>query len=56
MIAVRHSTVRANGIRIHLADQGAGPLVPLVHGLPELWYSMRHRLSVLLLDFLRRLH
>lgn len=44
MPAVRHSTVHANGIRIHLAEEREGPLVLLVHGFPELWYSWRHQI------------
>ena len=47
MSDVRHSTVSANGIRIHVAEQGEGPLVLLVHGFPELWYSWRHQLAAL---------
>ncbi|MEU6125791.1 alpha/beta hydrolase [Streptomyces sp. NPDC047123] len=33
--------------RIHLVEQGAGPLVLLLHGFPESWYSWRHQLPVL---------
>ena len=47
MTAIRHSIVRANGIRIHAAEAGKGPLVLLVHGFPELWYSWRHQLPAL---------
>jgi pimeloyl-ACP methyl ester carboxylesterase len=32
---------------MHVAEQGAGPLVLLCHGFPELWYSWRHQLSEL---------
>jgi pimeloyl-ACP methyl ester carboxylesterase len=42
-----HRFVEANGIRIHVAEQGAGPLVLLCHGFPESWYSWRHQLSAL---------
>jgi len=42
-----HRTVDANGIRIHVAEQGSGPLVLLCHGFPESWYSWRHQLSAL---------
>ncbi|MFG3280541.1 alpha/beta fold hydrolase [Streptomyces sp. NPDC048111] len=42
-----HRTVRAPGGRIHLVEQGAGPLVLLVHGFPESWYSWRHQLPAL---------
>ena len=47
MSDIRHSYVSANGIRIHVAEQGEGPLVLLVHGFPELWYSWRHQLPAL---------
>jgi pimeloyl-ACP methyl ester carboxylesterase len=47
MAELRHRTVEANGIRMHLAEQGAGPLVVLCHGFPELWYSWRHQLPAL---------
>ena len=42
-----HRTVETNGIRMHLAEAGAGPLVLLCHGFPELWYSWRHQLAAL---------
>jgi epoxide hydrolase A/B len=42
-----HRTVETNGIRMHLAELGTGPLVLLCHGFPELWYSWRHQLGAL---------
>jgi pimeloyl-ACP methyl ester carboxylesterase len=42
-----HRTIEANGIRIHIAEQGSGPLVLLCHGFPESWYSWRHQLQAL---------
>ena len=39
--------IEANGIRMHIAEQGSGPLVLLCHGLPESWYSWRHQLKAL---------
>jgi pimeloyl-ACP methyl ester carboxylesterase len=47
MPGVRHRMVEANGIRIHVAEQGTGPLVILCHGFPECWYSWRHQLRAL---------
>jgi pimeloyl-ACP methyl ester carboxylesterase len=44
---IRHSIVDTNGIRLHVAEQGEGPLVLLVHGFPESWYSWRHQLPAL---------
>ena len=43
----RHRIISANEVRIHLVEQGEGPLVLLVHGFPESWYSWRHLLPVL---------
>lgn len=43
----RHRSLSANGIRIHAVEQGEGPLVLLVHGFPESWYSWRHQLTAL---------
>ena len=36
---LRHRTVDAPAGRLHLVEQGSGPLVLLVHGFPESWYS-----------------
>src|SRR5204862_1534889 len=44
---IRHRTVETNGIRMHIAEQGEGPLVVLCHGFPESWYSWRHQLAAL---------
>jgi pimeloyl-ACP methyl ester carboxylesterase len=42
-----HRTVEANGISIHFAEAGGGPIVLLCHGFPESWYSWRHQLKAL---------
>jgi pimeloyl-ACP methyl ester carboxylesterase len=39
--------VRTNGIRLRVALAGKGPLVVLVHGWPESWYSWRHQIPAL---------
>ncbi|MFF4451996.1 alpha/beta fold hydrolase [Streptomyces goshikiensis] len=44
---VTHRMVSSPAGRIHVAEQGTGPLVLLVHGFPESWYSWRHQLPVL---------
>jgi pimeloyl-ACP methyl ester carboxylesterase len=44
---VEHRIVAANGIRLHVVEEGEGPLVLLVHGFPESWYSWRHQLPAL---------
>jgi pimeloyl-ACP methyl ester carboxylesterase len=40
-------TIEANGIELRLVEAGTGPLVILVHGWPESWYSWRHQLPAL---------
>jgi pimeloyl-ACP methyl ester carboxylesterase len=45
--AITHRTLEVNGIRLHIAEQGQGPLVILCHGWPELWYSWRRQLPAL---------
>ncbi|MGH4016294.1 MAG: alpha/beta fold hydrolase [Pseudonocardiaceae bacterium] len=42
-----HHQVSANGIRLHVAEIGTGPLVLLLHGFPEFWWSWRHQLPAL---------
>ena len=44
---IAHRFVETNGIRMHLAEAGSGPLVVLCHGFPESWYSWRHQLVAL---------
>ena len=47
MSEVKHREVDTNGIRMHIAESGTGPLVVLCHGFPESWYSWRHQLYAL---------
>jgi pimeloyl-ACP methyl ester carboxylesterase len=44
---MKHLTVQLPEVAIHVVEEGTGPLVLLVHGFPELWYSWRHQLPVL---------
>jgi pimeloyl-ACP methyl ester carboxylesterase len=39
--------VQSNGIRMRIAEMGSGPLVLLLHGWPESWYSWRHQLPAI---------
>lgn len=39
--------LKAGGARLHVVEEGEGPLVILVHGFPELWYSWRFQLPAL---------
>src|ERR1700751_5976814 len=47
MPEVTHRMIAANGIKLHIAEQGTGPLVLLCHGFPECWYSWRHQINAL---------
>ncbi len=42
-----HARATVNGLRFHLVEAGAGPLVLLLHGFPEFWYCWRHQLPAL---------
>jgi pimeloyl-ACP methyl ester carboxylesterase len=44
---LNHRYVDARGLRVHIAEAGTGPLVLLLHGFPECWYSWRDQLSAL---------
>jgi pimeloyl-ACP methyl ester carboxylesterase len=46
-VEIKHRFIESNGLRMHLAEAGQGPLVVLCHGFPESWYSWRHQLTAL---------
>src|SRR5213078_2881654 len=46
-MALEHRTVATNGINLHCAVDGDGPLVLFLHGFPECWYSWRHQIAAL---------
>jgi pimeloyl-ACP methyl ester carboxylesterase len=46
-VDVEHRFVATNGVRLHCAIAGRGPLVVLLHGFPESWYSWRHQIAAL---------
>jgi pimeloyl-ACP methyl ester carboxylesterase len=39
-----HDTISTNGIKLHYVTQGEGPLMLMLHGFPEFWYSWRHQI------------
>ena len=41
----RFIQVPTNGIQLRAAVAGSGPLVLMVHGFPEGWYSWRHQIG-----------
>jgi pimeloyl-ACP methyl ester carboxylesterase len=46
-VVIEHRTLDVRGLRMHIAEAGSGPLVVLLHGFPESWYSWRHQLMAL---------
>ncbi|KAL2926463.1 Epoxide hydrolase A [Bienertia sinuspersici] len=47
MEEIKHRTLQVNDIKIHIAEKGEGPVVLLLHGFPELWYTWRHQITAL---------
>jgi pimeloyl-ACP methyl ester carboxylesterase len=39
--------IKANDVSLRVALAGEGPLIVLIHGFPEGWYSWRHQIPVL---------
>ena len=49
---VTHGTaVSEGGVKIHYASLGKGPLVVMIHGFPDFWYSWRHQMDALASSF-----
>ena len=46
-LEVAHRYAHLNGIRMHYVERGAGPLVVLLHGFPEMWWSWRYQIPAL---------
>lgn len=44
---LKHEYIRVNGIRLHYVTAGQGPLLLMLHGFPEFWYSWRHQIPLL---------
>lgn len=42
-----HRFITANGIRLHYVEEGVGPLIILLHGFPDFWYSWRKQTAAL---------
>ena len=41
----KNKTFKLKNINIYAAEYGEGPLVIMVHGWPESWYSWRHQIK-----------
>ena len=44
---VKHDYANSNGVKIHYVSLGEGPLVVMLHGFPDFWYTWRHQMEVL---------
>lgn len=44
---VEHRYANSDGVKIHYAAFGQGPLVVMIHGFPDFWYSWRHQMQAL---------
>ena len=44
---VKHDFAVSNGVKIHYATIGTGPLVVMIHGFPDFWYTWRHQMEAL---------
>ena len=42
---VTHGYTDSNGVKIHHASLGEGPLVVMIHGFPDYWYTWRHQMA-----------
>ena len=48
---VTHGFAVSAGVRIHYASLGEGPLVVMIHGFPDFWYTWRHQMEALSKEF-----
>jgi pimeloyl-ACP methyl ester carboxylesterase len=44
---VEHGYANSNGVKIHYASLGKGPLVVMIHGFPDYWYTWRAQMEEL---------
>ena len=42
---VTHGYADSNGVKIHYAKMGAGPLIVMIHGFPDYWYTWRNQME-----------
>ena len=44
---VKHGYADSNGVKIHYASLGSGPLIVMIHGFPDFWYTWRDQMQAL---------
>jgi pimeloyl-ACP methyl ester carboxylesterase len=47
MTELKHRIVATSGAQLHIVEAGSGPLVVMLHGFPESWYSWRNQIGPL---------
>lgn len=47
----KHEYIITNKVKLHYVTQGEGPLMLMLHGFPEFWYSWRHQIPEFATDF-----
>jgi pimeloyl-ACP methyl ester carboxylesterase len=45
--SVKDGYADSNGVKIHYASLGSGPLIVMIHGFPDFWYSWRDQMAAL---------
>jgi len=43
--AIAHEYADVNGVKLHYARAGRGPLIVFLHGFPEFWYEWKYQLA-----------
>jgi epoxide hydrolase 4 len=49
--AWKHEFIATNNIKLHCVTQGSGPLMLMLHGFPDFWYSWRHQIPEFASDY-----
>jgi pimeloyl-ACP methyl ester carboxylesterase len=44
---VKNGYADSNGVKIHYASLGTGPLIVMIHGFPDYWYTWRDQMAAL---------
>lgn len=48
---VKHGYADSAGVKIHYVSLGQGPLIVMIHGFPDYWYTWRHQMEALSKDY-----
>lgn len=48
---VEHGYADSGGVKIHYASLGKGPLIVMIHGFPDFWYTWRDQMEALSKDY-----